>query len=531
MTDAKLIDPVPRKESGYRAEYRVNLPENAFFFYSTTNGMGLREELAPIRAASAFESEYTSDDVIIIGDSEKSCYILAGALTAFRSLTHFSAVRHANKFYAINVWQPEIRKGETPERVLLLTGDDWRTLLVQYAEEVRKANNLPELPPAPHVTGYCSWYYYYENLPQKDFLRNLEILKSAGNGSKPLVRIMQIDDGYQPYQGDWLERCEQWPDSMESVAARISDAGMVPGIWFMPFVASTASRVYRGHPDWFVRQADGAPALVQGWSPAPNHIWGFLDMTNDEVRNHIRNVCRTFYAWGFRYFKLDGLSYGLYPGKYHDPSATAVSAFRLGMKCIREALPDATILACSPVYLACLGYADHCRCGNDTKAEWPMMSSAVHASLSRWWFFDRWFRADPDVLIVRHDRSALTPGERRISALSAILSGVAFTSDCYDLLSENERTLLNLGLELHMTGLFPQKWDYRKWDIIFTGTLNGRRALAVINDTQEEMEVDFSEFGFHSALSELLHPRGLCSGTVRIPPHDAMLFSEEETGN
>ena len=82
-----------------------------------------------------------------------------------------------------------------------------------------------------------------------------------------------------------------------------------------------------------------------------------------------------------------------------------------------------------------------------------------------------------------------------------------------------------------MTDLFPQKWDYRKWDIIFTGTLNGRRALAVINDTQEEMEVDFSEFGFHSALSELLHPRGLCSGTVRIPPHDAMLFSEEETGN
>ena len=118
---------------------------------------------------------------------------------------------------------------------------------------------------------------------------------------------------------------------------------------------------------------------------------------------------------------------------------------------------------------------------------------------------------------------------RRISALSAILSGVAFTSDCYDLLSENERTLLNLGLELHMTGLFPQKWDYRKWDIIFTGTLNGRRALAVINDTQEEMEVDFSEFGFHSALSELLHPRGLCSGTVRIPPHD--LFKNLKSGN
>ena len=35
-------------------------------------------------------------------------------------------------------------------------GDDWRTLLVQYAEEVRKANNLPEFPPKmrrPHGSG------------------------------------------------------------------------------------------------------------------------------------------------------------------------------------------------------------------------------------------------------------------------------------------------------------------------------------------------------------------------------------------
>lgn len=528
MTDTTLIDPVPRKASGYRAEYRINLPENAFFLYSTTNGMGLREELAPIRAASAFESEYCSDDVIVIGDSEKSCYVLVGALTAFCSLTHLSAVKHANKFYSINVWQPEIREGMEPEQMLLLTGSDWRDLLVQYAEEVRKANNLPDRPLVPHVTGYCSWYYYYENLSQKDFLHNLGILKSAGQDSKPLVDIMQIDDGYQPYQGDWLERCEQWPESMESVAVRISSAGMIPGIWFMPFVASTSSRVYREHQEWFVRQTDGKPALVQGWSPAPNHIWGFLDMTNKEAREHIQNVCRTFYSWGYRYFKLDGLSFGLYPGLYCDRSATAVSAFRLGMKCIREALPDATILACSPIYLACLGYADHCRCGNDTKGEWKMMSHAVHSSLSRWWFFDRWFRADPDVMIVRHDRSTLTEGERRISVLAAILSGVAFTSDRYDLLTEKERTLLSLGLNLHMTDLFPQKWDYRKWDVIFTGKVNGRRALAVINDSNGEMEIHLDEFVCMEGIFELLHPLETCSRTIRIPPFDAMLFVEAE---
>jgi alpha-galactosidase len=338
---------------------------------------------------------------------------------------------------------------------------------------------------------------------------------------------MQIDDGYQPYQGDWLERSKQWPESLEIVSAQISISGMIPGIWFMPFVASTASRVFRTHPDWFVCQPDGKPALVQGWSPAPNHLWGFLDMTREEVREHIQNVCKTFYSWGFRYFKLDGLSFGLYPGCYHDRSASGVSAFRLGLKCIREALPNATILACSPVYLACLGYADHCRCGNDTKADWSMLNSAVHASLSRWWFFDRWFRADPDVLIVRHDRSTLTEGERRISTLAAILSGVAFTSDRYDLLTEKERELLNLGLNLHMTDLFPQKWDYRKWDTIFTGKLNGHRALAVINDSVDEMEISLDEFGFSHCISELLHPKRTCSGIIRIPPHDAMLFTED----
>lgn len=527
MTDPAPIIASPLPPSGYHAEYRVNLPENAFFLYSTSNGMSMREPMAPIRDAGAHNSAFPSDDVIIIGDSEKAIYVLVGALTALRSLTHLTALKRAGRFHAITVWQPEIGPDEKPEEVIILTGSDWRALLVQYAEAAIQANRLGRRPRPPRLTGYCSWYYYYDKLSQADFLHNLAAIRqTAGRDGRPLLSIMQIDDGYQPFQGDWLERSDTWPDPMETVAAKIRAAGMTAGIWLMPFVVSTASRVYREHPEWLVRMDDGKIAMVQGWSPAPNHLWCFLDMTIPAVRAHIRKVCRTLHDWGFRYFKLDGLSFGLYPGRYHDPHATAVSAFRQGMQCIREALPDATILACGPVFLPCLGYADSCRCGNDTKADWPMLADAVHGALSRWWQFDRWYCADPDVIIVRHDRSTLTDGERRISALAAILGGVAFTSDRIDLLSEYEKHLLRLGLELHVTDLMPQKWDYRKWDTVFTGRLNGGNALAVINDSECEMPIFLPEFGFTATAHELLHPLGQCHGTVTIPPHDAMLFAE-----
>lgn len=43
--------------------------------------------------------------------------------------------------------------------------------------------------------------------------------------------------------------------------------------------------------------------------------------------------------------------------------------------------------------------------------------------------FDRWFRADPDVMFTRTDRIRLTLEECRLTVLVGILTGVTLTSD------------------------------------------------------------------------------------------------------
>ena len=53
-----------------------------------------------------------------------------------------------------------------------------------------------------NLAGYCSWYYYYADVTERDFLDNLEAL-AARSDSPYSSGIAQIDDGYQTFQGDW----------------------------------------------------------------------------------------------------------------------------------------------------------------------------------------------------------------------------------------------------------------------------------------------------------------------------------------
>src|SRR6185437_11250250 len=71
--------------------------------------------------------------------------------------------------------------------------------------------------------GWCSWYYYFTNVAQRDMLENLGNLQRVRD-TLPLD-VVQIDDGYQAAVGDWLEVNERFPDGMAALATRIRDAG------------------------------------------------------------------------------------------------------------------------------------------------------------------------------------------------------------------------------------------------------------------------------------------------------------------
>ena len=66
------------------------------------------------------------------------------------------------------------------------------------------------------------------------------------------------------------------------------------------------------------------------------HPWYVLDGTHPEVQTHLEQVFRTLRTqWGIHYFKLDANFWGaIHGGRFHDPAATRVEAYRRGMAAI-----------------------------------------------------------------------------------------------------------------------------------------------------------------------------------------------------
>ncbi|MBE6385377.1 MAG: alpha-galactosidase [Lentisphaerae bacterium] len=519
--------------NGYRAQIKLDWPANAVV-YSTNSTMAQLHPLPGLTSSYQNFGDTSSANVIVVGREEK--YLLAGAVTAFRSQTMLRAVFEQRRLTAIEVWQPEIKAGTEPEEMVILEGDDWRQLLCDYADIAAKKMGVPAIKSEKNLTGYCTWYYYYKEVTQQNTLENIEAL--AANRSPYAAEYVQIDDGYQTFQGDWLDQCESWPTPVKEVAEKIIASGMKAGIWLMPTTASTASRVYREHPDWFVKNEKGETAVLPGWSPAPDNLWACLDATNPEAREHIVNVFKTFRSWGFTYFKLDGLVYGLQKGCRRDPEATSVSAFRLLLKTIREAVPDALIMGCSEPFLPCLGLIDNARVSNDTSRYYNGHGVAPHAlgmgcniidtfrlTLGNFFTFDRWFRADPDVIMARQDNAFYTRSEAKISVLGGIITGVALTSDHLGKIDADRNALLAKAQNIRMRDARPMNVKPNIWPREIEGTIDGKRAVALVNDTCEPMTWKSADIGLSEKMYDLLDG-GEFNGEVTLASHEAVLLMD-----
>ena len=516
------------------------LPPGSGFVYRNSNNMSPLDTLPSIIWLSSSHAEGQSQDVVVVGNEKTNEYVLAGAVTAYRSLTYFQVHKDV-RITGIHVRQPDIKPGETPEKVIVLQGNDWRKLLLEYAKITAKEMGVKPIDPTKNLTGYCTWYYYYADVTEADFLENVDVLKTkVGSDYSPAV--IQIDDGYQTFQGDWMDQDSSWPTPLPEISRRITEAGITAGIWMMPFVASTASRTFREHPDWFVKNSAGEPLVFSGWSPPPDNLWACLDATIPAVRNHIRNFMQHFHKIGFRYFKLDGLAFGLPDGVYSDPEATPLSAFRLAMKTIREAVPDATILGCWPPFLGCLGYVDMCRVSVDTARYWvdedpefPNNSNpfscgilgALEGTVANWWKNDFWFRSDPDVIMARADQVTYTIGEARLSAAMGIMTGVCLTSDHLGRITPDRMEILERAARYRLKNALPEDFAGYRWPYTFSGTVDGKKALLLLNISGKEKTWNFSDYQFPSMGREVLIGQGSVKGSITLPPHDAALIIAE----
>ena len=313
-----------------------------------------------------------------------------------------------------------------------------------------EAMGVKALPAEPKL-GYTSWYNCYQNISEEQILRDLEGLKTLP--VKP--DIFQIDDGFEPFVGDWLSvDGQKFPNGLEPIIQRIIDEGYQAGIWLAPFVAEKNSALWVDHPDWF-QYRDGERVYCGcNWS---GHY--ALDPYNPEVRDYVRRSVERYKAMGVTLFKLDFLYAACMTSR---PDKCRGEIMADAMDFLREICGDCQILGCGVPLASAFGRVEYCRIGPDMTLDFddkPFMRwlhnerpSTLHTqrnTLYRRQLDGRAFRNDPDVFLLREENTTLSDEQKHtLAVVNALFGSVLFGSDDFGKYDEKKRRLFAALCEL-----------------------------------------------------------------------------------
>ena len=369
----------------------------------------------------------------------------------------------------------ELAPGESwdLEEFLYTTGPNRAALLTKLADRI-EVNHPPLRFPSPPA-GWCSWYCFGPRVTAKNVMDNLAaIVKDA-----PQLKYVQLDDGYQPAMGDWLETGAAFGGDVQGVLQAIRKQGFQPAIWVAPFIAEAGSHLFQQHPDWFMKGEDGKPlpadkVTFQGWRHGP---WYALDGTNPAVQKHLEDVFRTMRRdWGVTYFKLDANFWGaMHGGKLHDPKATRIEAYRRGMQAILKGAGDSFILGCNHPVWGSFGLIHGSRSSGDISRKWDVFSKVARQNLSRNWQNGRLWWNDPDAVTL----SGNMPEEEYRFHATAILASGGMVLSGDDLSTLPADRLAMLKKLLPPTGVAAEFSDEKLQ--VGTVTLKDRTLLCVFN--------------------------------------------------
>ena len=300
-------------------------------------------------------------------------------------------------------------------------------------------------PAIDHLSGYTSWYNYFQDISEDIILRDLNGLDRASDE----VNIFQVDDGYQQAVGDWLLIDEKkFPNGMKYIADEIHKKGYKAGIWLAPFSAQVSSKIANDHPDWLLTHNRNGKKMLgcQGWGGAYT-----LDIYNPEVRAYIKEVFDTVLNdWGFDMVKLDFLySQCIEPRN----GKTRGEIMCDGVDFLREVCGDKWILGCGVPIGACMGIFDACRISCDASKNWkftlkgnlsvntlvssirincenPSSQNAIINTIFRNHLDGRAFCNDPDVFFLRDININYTMEQKLLHGkINSVCGNVLFVSD------------------------------------------------------------------------------------------------------
>lgn len=342
------------------------------------------------------------------------------------------------------------------EILSIFDGEEVEETLRGWSRRVAAASPLPPRLPERRITGWCSWYNLYAAIDEASILEHLEAARSFRDRQQVPLDIFQIDDGFTPEMGDWLDVKPQFPRGMKPLLADVATAGFRPGLWIAPFMVGNRSKLFAAHPEWVVKDAATGGPLAQmrfygefRWHKRSEEYY-ILDVTHPGAAGYIAEVFRTWVQdWGCRYFKTDFMLFGAEHGPdaavWHQPGLSRIAIWRRMAEIIRSVIGDALWLGCGCPLWASVGLVDALRIGRDIGVSWNGEYSAeslLRDQLTRNHAAGILWQADPDCILLRERFHDLT--DKQVTALArfaGLAGGVLMTSDKLDELGDERANL------------------------------------------------------------------------------------------
>ena len=406
--------------------------------------------------------KFSSDFFGVLADRQSKTGMLVGFISQREQFGAVSIDLHDTS--SMRLWA----KGDD---VILPAGEsmqtDWALLqflapsnhpIDQYACWVGAYHGMKQAPET-HA-GWCSWYYFYQNISEKIIQDNLEQIDRL-QPDVPL-HLVQIDDGYEKQVGDWLKFTPLFPDGVAPLAA---GKGLMPGLWMAPFIVHPKADLMTEHPEWILRKPNGKPVNA-------GFIWNVfttaLDLTQPEAMEYAARVVKVAAEeWGFPYLKLDFLYAAALPGVHQDQTKTRAQILRYGYEKIREAVgPDVYLLGCGAPMGTSIGFFEAMRIGADVSGSWvpkyfnlewpfrgepnmPSARNAIQNVLTRQYMHGNWWVNDPDCLLVRPDSELTLDEVKTLTSVIGLSGGAFLVSDDMPALPADRINMIQKVMPIH----------------------------------------------------------------------------------
>lgn len=328
--------------------------------------------------------------------------------------------------------------------VTISRSSDGHALLEEWAEAQIRVSEPFEVP---QTSGWNSWDYYRWTVTEDEVLKNADCIASDPVLSRHVTRIV-VDDGWQYCYGEW-EANPLFPSGMQTLARRLRRMGFEAGLWFAPTIVEPHARWAQLEPETLATGASGFPCLAFSCMERKGFL---LDPTHPKVRAWWDAVFRKYAGFGYRFFKLDFLSWTVPWRRFYDPRCRPGHLMRRVLEPIRAAVgPDARLLGCNLNFEDVRGLADEARVSADIHARWSSVRENAASLALRSWAHRRLWINDPDFAVCRGAETSDDPDLHRLKPILPFVrpedpnpSGKNYLDSLVDLSATEAEVLLSL---------------------------------------------------------------------------------------